>query len=161
MSFHHSYVLMRLQRKLQIGCLPRHAFAWVPRQIHELARKHMICSQARGLQTMICLQLDQQGLQGLQTYDMFASMWLTKISYICKPYKIIPFLSVGATAMRVAGNKEGNGEGSKGDEDSDKGVRQGTAFVTKWAMTTAMRVAGKEESKHSMGYGSDDKVAGK
>jgi hypothetical protein len=26
-----------------------------------------------GLQTMICLQADQQGLQSLQTYDMFAS----------------------------------------------------------------------------------------
>jgi hypothetical protein len=26
---------------------------------------------------MICLQADQQGLQGLQTYDVFANMWLT------------------------------------------------------------------------------------
>jgi hypothetical protein len=30
---------------------------------------HMICLQARGSQTMICLQADQQGSQGLQTYD--------------------------------------------------------------------------------------------
>ncbi len=99
-------------------------------------------------------------MQGLQTYDMFASMWLTKISNVCKPCNTIPFLFIGATAMRMAGNKEGNGEGGKGNGDSDKGVRQGTALVTKWAIGTATRVAGKEESKRSKGFGGDDKVAG-
>jgi hypothetical protein len=91
---------------------------------------------------------------------MFASMWLTKISYVCKPCNIIPFLFVGAMAMRVAGNKEGNGEGGKGNGDSNKGVRQGTALATKWAMVTVTRVAGEEESKRSKGFGSDNKVAG-
>ncbi len=95
MSFHHSNVPTRLQRKLQIGCLPRCAFAWVPRQIHVMAHKHLIFLQARGLQTMTWLQADQQGLQGLQTYGMFASTWLAKISYVCKPHKIIPFFFLG------------------------------------------------------------------
>ncbi len=98
--------------------------------------------------------------QGLQTYDMFASMWLTKISYVCKLCNIIPFSFVGAMAMRVAGNKEGNRKGGKGNGDSNKGVRQGMALATKWAMTTATRVVGKEESKRSKGFGGDDKVAG-
>ncbi len=62
--------------------------------------------------------------------------------------------------MRVAGNKEGNGEGGKGNGDSDKGVRQGMALATKWAMATATRVADKEESECSKGFGSNDKVAG-
>ncbi len=35
--FHHSNKPTRLQRKLQIGCLPRWTFAWVPRQVHKLA----------------------------------------------------------------------------------------------------------------------------
>jgi hypothetical protein len=91
---------------------------------------------------------------------MFASMWLTKMSYVCKPCNIIPFLFVGAMATRVAGNKEGNGEGGKGNGDSDKGVRQGTALAMKWAMATATRVAGEEESERSKGFGGDDKVAG-
>ncbi len=46
-----------------------------------------------------------------------------------------------ATAMRVAGVKEGDGEGGKG-------VWQGKAMATKRSMATAMRVAGDEE-----GYG--------
>ncbi len=55
---------------------------------------------------------------------MFASMWLTKISYVHKPCKIIlPFLFVGATVMRVAGDEEGNGKGGKGDGNCNKGVR--------------------------------------
>jgi hypothetical protein len=91
---------------------------------------------------------------------MFASMLLTKISYVCKPCNIIPFLFIGVMAMRVAGNKEGNGEGSKGNGDSDKGVRQGAALATKWAMATATRVAGEEESERSKGFGGNDKVAG-
>jgi hypothetical protein len=62
--------------------------------------------------------------------------------------------------MRVAGNKEGYGEGGKGNGDSNKGVRQGTALATKWAMAAATRVAGEEESKRSKGFGSNDKVAG-
>jgi hypothetical protein len=86
---------MRLQRKLQIGCLPRRLFAWVLRRVHELACKHMICSQAPGLWTMICLQADWQGSQGLQTYDMFTSIWLAKISYVPEPHKVIPFVFVG------------------------------------------------------------------
>ncbi len=122
-SFHHSDVPTLLQRILQIGCLPRHAFVSVPRRVHEMACKRMICSQARGLQTMICLQADQQGLQGLQTYDVFASMWLTKISYVCEPHKIIPFLFIGAMAMRVAGDKEGNDNGGNGNGIGNMGVR--------------------------------------
>ncbi len=82
------------------------------------------------------------------------------MSYVCKPCNIIPFLFVGAMATRVAGNKEGNGEGGKGNGDSDKGVRQGTALAMKWAMATATRVAGEEESERSKGFGGDDKVAG-
>ncbi len=87
-------------------------------------------------------------------------MWLTKISYVCKPCKITPFLFVGTMETRVAGDKDGNGEGGKGDGHSDKGVRQGTALATKWAMATATRVAGKEESERGKGYGGDNKVAG-
>jgi hypothetical protein len=44
-----------------------------------------------------------------------------------------------ATAMRVAGNKEGTGR--KGNDDCNKSVMQGTR--TKRAMATATRVAGK------------------
>jgi hypothetical protein len=91
---------------------------------------------------------------------MFASMWLTKISCVCKPCKIIPFLFVGAMAMRVAGNKEVNGEGGKGDGDRDKDVRRGMALATKWATVTSTRVAGEEESKDSKAYGGNDEVAG-
>ncbi len=87
-------------------------------------------------------------------------MWLTKISYVCKPCNIISFLFIGAMAIRVAGNEEGNGEGGKGNGESDKGVRQGMALATKWAMATAMRVASEEESKRRKGFGGDDKVAG-
>jgi hypothetical protein len=94
-SFHHSDVPMHLQRKLKIGCLPRCLLTWVLRWVHELACKHMICLQAPGLQTMICLQVDSQGLQGLQTYDMFTSTWLAKTSHVPKPRKVIPFVFVG------------------------------------------------------------------
>ncbi len=95
------------------------------------------------------------------TYDMFASMWLTKISYVCKPCKVIPFLFVGATAMRVVGNEEGNGEGGKGGGDSNKGIMQVMALATKWAMATATRVADKVESKRGKGYGGNKEVEGK
>jgi hypothetical protein len=45
---------------------------------------------------------DQHGSQGLQIYDMFASTWLAKESYVPKPHKIIPLLFVGiATLYRV------------------------------------------------------------
>jgi hypothetical protein len=54
---------------------------------------------------------------------MFASMWLTEISYVCKPHKILPFLFVGMTTMRVA-DEEGN------------------AMVAR-AMATATKVSGK------------------
>jgi hypothetical protein len=83
-----------------------------------------------------------------------------KISFVYKPCKIIPLLFVGAMAMRVVGNKEGNGEGGKGNGDSNKGVRQGTALATKWAMATVTRAAGKEESEGGKGYGGDNKVVG-
>ena len=56
MSFHHSDVPMCLQRKLQIGCLPRHLFVWAQRRVHKLACNHMICLRAPGLWNMICLQ---------------------------------------------------------------------------------------------------------
>jgi hypothetical protein len=55
-----------------------------------------------------------------------------------------------AMAMRVAGNKEGNGNGNKG-------VGQRTAMATKRAMGTATRVAGKEEGKGGMGDGNLNK----
>ncbi len=85
---------MHLQRKLKVGCLPRRLFAWVLWRVHELICKHMICLRAPGLQTMIFLQADWQGLQGLQTYDMFTSTWLAKISYVPKPRKVMPFVFV-------------------------------------------------------------------
>jgi hypothetical protein len=44
--------------------------------------------------------------------------------------------------MRVAGNKEGNGEGGKGDCNGNKGIRQGMAMAIKRAMATMTRVAG-------------------
>jgi hypothetical protein len=130
------------------------------RRVHKLACKHMICLRACALQTMICLQADQQELQGLQKYFMFASMWLTKISCVCKPHTIIPFLFVRLMATRVVGNKEGNGEGGKGNGDSNKVVRQGTVMATKRAMATVVRVVGEEESKSSKGDGNDNKVVG-
>ncbi len=101
-TFHHSYVPTCLQRKLWIGCLPRRSFAWMLRRVHELARKHMICLRAHGLQTMICLHVDRQGLQGLQTFEMFASTWLERISYVSKPGKIIPFLFEGIGPLNHA-----------------------------------------------------------
>ncbi len=94
-SFLHSDVPMCLQRKLQIGCLTRRLFAWVPRRVHKLACKHMICLQATGLGTMICLQANWQGLQGMQTYDMSTNTWLAKISYVPELHKVIPFVFVG------------------------------------------------------------------
>jgi hypothetical protein len=72
----------------------------------------------------------------------------------------MPFLFVGVMAMREAGDEEGNGEGGKGNGDSNKGVRWGTTLATKWAMVTATRVAGEEESKCGKGYGGNDEVAG-
>jgi hypothetical protein len=32
-------------------------------------------------------------------YDMFASTQLAKISYVCKPHKIIPFLFLGISPL--------------------------------------------------------------
>ncbi len=69
-------------------------------------------------------------------------------------------LFVGAMAMTVAGNEEGNGEGGKRNRDSNKGVRQGMTLATKWVMATATRVVGKEESKRGNSYGGYDEVAG-
>ncbi len=51
--------------------------------IHELTHKHMICSWARGLQTVICSQVDQQGSQGLH---MVASTWLAKNPFYLKEW---------------------------------------------------------------------------
>jgi hypothetical protein len=107
---------------------------------------------------MICSQADQQKLQGLQMYDIFASTWLTKISYVCKPHKIIPVLFVGVMAMRVVGNKEGDSKGSKGNGYCDKGVRQGMEKVTKRVMVTATQVVGKKESKGGKGDGNNDRT---
>jgi hypothetical protein len=47
-----------------------------------------------------------------------------------------------ATAMRVAGNKEGNGDFGKSDGDGNKGGGQATAMATKRVIVTATRVAG-------------------
>jgi hypothetical protein len=55
--------------------------------------------------------------------------------------------------MRVPGNKEGNGEGGKGNDSSDKGVGQETAMATKRAMVTATRVAGDKECNGNKGVG--------
>ncbi len=46
------------------------------------------------------------------------------------------------TAMRVAGNKEGNGNFGKRDGDSNKGGGQATATATKRVIMMATRVAG-------------------
>jgi hypothetical protein len=62
----------------------------------------MICLQARGLQTIICSQANQQGLGGLQTYDMFASTWLAKISYVSELRKTIPFSFKGIGPLHCA-----------------------------------------------------------
>jgi hypothetical protein len=48
-------------------------------------------------------------------------------------------------AMGLAGNKEGNGKGSKGNDNCDKGVGQRTATATKRPMITVTRVGGNEE----------------
>jgi hypothetical protein len=53
--------------------------------------------QVHGLQ--ICLQAISQGLQSLQMYDFFASMWLAKIPYVCKTSKIIPCLLIGISPL--------------------------------------------------------------
>ncbi len=45
-------------------------------------------------------------------------------------------------AMRVAGNKEGNGNFGKRDGDGNKGGGQATAMATKRVIVTASRVAG-------------------
>ncbi len=96
---------------------------------------------------------------------MFASMWLTKISYVCKPCNIIPFIFVGVMAMRVAGNEEGNGEGGKCNGDSNKWAKKRAsatrvlAATTRWRatkrtmaraarmMATGMRMAGKQRGQ--------------
>jgi hypothetical protein len=49
-----------------------------------------------------------------------------------------------ATAVTIAGGKEGNGDG-------DSGVRQGTVMATKRSIVTVTRVAGDEEGKGSKG----------
>jgi hypothetical protein len=91
---------------------------------------------------------------------MFVSMWLAIISYVCKPRKIIPYLFVGATVMRVVGNNEGDGKGGKGNGNGNKGVRRVMTMATKRAVATMTRVAGKEESKGGKADGNKDKVVG-
>ncbi len=44
--------------------------------------------------------------------------------------------------MRVAGDKEGNGNGRKGDGNDDKGGGQASAMATKRVIVTAIRVVG-------------------
>ncbi len=84
---------MPLQRKLQIGCLSRRLFAWVLRRVHKLACKHMICLRAPGLWTMICLQADWQGLQGLQWY---VNKHMVGKDIICsQATQRIPFVFIG------------------------------------------------------------------
>ncbi len=62
------------------------------------------------------------------------------------------------TAMRVAGDEEGNGKGGKGIGFGNKGVGQGMAMMTKRAMAIAMRVAGdKEGNVDTEGNGNSDK----
>jgi hypothetical protein len=46
------------------------------------------------------------------------------------------------TAMRVAGNKEGNGNFGKRDGDGNKGGGQATAIATIRVIVTATRVVG-------------------
>ncbi len=46
------------------------------------------------------------------------------------------------TAMRMAGNKEGNGNFSKRDGNGNKGGGQATAMATKRVIVTVTRVAG-------------------
>jgi hypothetical protein len=46
------------------------------------------------------------------------------------------------TAMRVAGNEEGNGDFSKRDGDGDKDGGQAMATATKRVILTATRVVG-------------------
>jgi hypothetical protein len=45
-------------------------------------------------------------------------------------------------AMRVAGNKEGNGDFGKRDGDGNEGDGQATAMATKRVIVMATRVAG-------------------
>ncbi len=47
-----------------------------------------------------------------------------------------------ATAMRVAGNEEGNGDFGKSDGDGDNGGQRATAMATKRVIMTATWVAG-------------------
>ncbi len=47
-------------------------------------------------------------------------------------------------AMRVAGNKEGNGNGGKSNGDCNKGGRQATAMATNRVITTMTSVVGKQ-----------------
>jgi hypothetical protein len=74
-----------------------------------------------------------------------------------------------ATAMRVAGNKEGNGNGDKRDGDGDKGGGQATASrakitamatATTWAMATTTRLVGNKEGKAEGGKDDGDSNEG-
>ncbi len=47
------------------------------------------------------------------------------------------------TSMRVAGDKEGNDNGSKSNGNNDKGGRGATAMATKRVIMTTTRVVGK------------------
>jgi hypothetical protein len=47
-----------------------------------------------------------------------------------------------AMAMRVAGNKEGNGNGSKSDGNGDKGGMRAMAMGTKMVIVMTTRLAG-------------------
>ncbi len=59
-----------------------------------------------------------------------------------------------AVAMRVTGNKEGNGQGGKGNDDGNKGVGQGATTEMKRTVATASRVAHDEEGKCNSDKGS-------
>jgi hypothetical protein len=49
-----------------------------------------------------------------------------------------------AAAMRVVGDNENDGDYGKGNDNGNKGVRQGTAMAMRRALVTATRVAGNE-----------------
>jgi hypothetical protein len=66
-----------------------------------------------------------------------------------------------ATATRVAGDKEGNGSKSDGDDEKGGGQATATVMATKRAMAAAMRVACNEEGDGDNNEGDGDKGGGR
>ncbi len=50
-------------------------------------------------------------------------------------------------AMRVVGDKGGNGDAGRSDGDGNKGGKQATKTATKRVIVTATRVAGKQRQQ--------------